>query len=862
MSRGIRAGALPPRSASLRPACLFPLGVPVQISAPLSRRLVVAGLAAAVVTGGGAILATAATTPSPSTGTVFYASPSGTGADCTSAQPCSLAGAQAAVRAKVGQMSDDVVVELADGVYRQAKPLTFTALDSGTNGHRVTWRAAASAHPVISGARAVTGWTQADPGKNIWKADVGTGVEARQLYVAGKLATRARTEVKRSDLTFTPTGLNVAGGAASALQNVSDPGRVELESINSWTDRYSPVQSISGNSVTMQQPAWNNNTFGYDTVNNPFRAGPVYFENAYEFLDSAGEWYLNATTRTLYYIPVAGQDLATADVELPVQQSLLHVGGTYDAPAHDLTFSGITFTGTSWLGPSSNQGFADQQTGTYLAGAWPRPEDALNSCKSGCRQFEAARPHWSQMPAAVQVSAARDITFSADTFVNLGQNAMGIGNDANAHATGVGLGASAITVTRSVFADDAAGAIVAGGVQGDAHHPSDPRMVNKDITISENLVHDIGLDYRGITSFLPTYVTNAVISHNEIYNMPYSGLSVGYGWGANDAGGSNEYAQRGLYDAQPKYTTDTTASGNKLVGNYIHDVMQQMNDGGCIYALSANRGAVITGNRCERTHGYFGLYFDEGSRYFTASENVFSDVGLWATANFWGNQTLGDITVTKNWTAGGDASANMGDRNNTVEGNIAVPDKNWPPAAKSVIDAAGIPPATNTPSTDSSPSAPVTSTPAPPPASPAPTGTTTTATAAPVTPPSTTQPPASPTGGPAALPTTPGGGSGTNPSPCKATYRQLAAWQGGFLGSVTVSNSGTTPVKGWTVQLQLASGQSLVNVWNGTRKGTRDTVTVSNAFHNAVITARGTQVFGFVANGDTSTPPVVIGCTA
>ena len=58
-----------------------------------------------------------------------------------------------------------------------------------------------------------------------------------------------------------------------------------------------PVQSISSNTITMQQPGWNNNTFGYDTLTSPFRAGPMYLVNAYEFLDAAGEWYLDTGHR-------------------------------------------------------------------------------------------------------------------------------------------------------------------------------------------------------------------------------------------------------------------------------------------------------------------------------------------------------------------------------------------------------------------------------------------------------------------------------------------------------------------------------------------------------------------------------------
>ena len=101
----------------------------------------------------------------------------------------------------------------------------------------------------------------------------------------------------------------------------------------------------------MAQPSWNNNTFGYDTLTSPFRAGPLYIENAYEFLDAAGEWYLDTATGTLYYKPLSGQDMSTADVEVPKLQSLISVGGTYSSPATHIAFSGLQFSGTSWLDP-------------------------------------------------------------------------------------------------------------------------------------------------------------------------------------------------------------------------------------------------------------------------------------------------------------------------------------------------------------------------------------------------------------------------------------------------------------------------------------------------------------------------------
>ncbi|GIF04824.1 RICIN domain-containing protein [Actinoplanes siamensis] len=656
--------------------------MPPRLSAPRNPALTGAVLAAATVAA-----VTMSASPAAAATTTVYVSPSGAGSNCTSGDPCSLAGAQAAVRSMVAGMSGDITVQLADGVYRLSAPLRFTAADSGTGGHTVIWQAAPSAHPVVTGARQVTGWSLANPGRNIWQANVGPGVDTRQLYVNGTPVTRARTQVNRSDFTASGAGLRFSSAALDYLNALASQNRVEVETVDSWTDRYSPVQSIANGMITMQQPAWNNNNFGYDTLTSPFRAGPMYLQDAYEFLDSPGEWYLNPGTGVLSYIPRLGENMGSADVELPVLQSLVDIGGTYDSPAHHLSFTGIAFTGTSWLGPSGSQGYADQQTGAYLAGNWSWP--GFGSCTSGCTQFEATRPHWSQMPAAVQVSAANTIAFSGDQFVNLGQMALGIGNDANAHASGVGLGASGITVTGSTFTGVAAGAIVAGGVQADAHHPSDARMINRDITISNNLVHDIGVDYRGIVSFLPTYVTNATITHNEVYNMPYSGISAGYGWGSNDAGGNNEYAHRGLYNYQPRYSTATTATGNRITANYVHDVMQQMNDGGCIYTLSANPNAVISNNYCLRTHGYFGLYFDEGSRYFTATTNVFSDIGTWATENAWSDVNTGNLTVQNNWTSNGSTGIANGARGNVVSNNTTVTNNNWPAAAQAVMAAAG-----------------------------------------------------------------------------------------------------------------------------------------------------------------------------
>ncbi|MDH2414397.1 hypothetical protein [Nocardioides sp. CER19] len=77
--------------------------------------------------------------------------------------------------------------------------------------------------------------------------------------------------------------------------------------------------------------------------------------------------------------------------------------------------------------------------------------------------------------------------------------------------------------------------IAVGGVLPDAHHPSDPRMTNEHILISDNTIDRVGVDYKDNSGILSTYVTDARILHNEVSNVPYDGIDTGYGWGINDA---------------------------------------------------------------------------------------------------------------------------------------------------------------------------------------------------------------------------------------------------------------------------------------------------------------------------------------
>ncbi|KAB8194165.1 right-handed parallel beta-helix repeat-containing protein [Nonomuraea phyllanthi] len=599
--------------------------------------------------------------------------------------------AQRRARDAAAEGRRDVTVELLDGTYRLTAPLRFDAADSGRNGHTVIWKARRGAHPVLSGAEPVTGWELDDAATGVYKAQVGTGSDSRQLYVDGALAQRARLKLARDDIKLNADGFTIDNPDLAYLAELPDQKRIDFQAKLSFTNRFAPVQSISGSTVVMQQPAWDNNTYGYDTIQSPFRTPTFSLLNSRKFLDEPGEWYLDTSAGTLYYKPLAGQDLSRARVELPRLESLVQVGGTYDEPVRNLRFEGLTFTGTTWLHPGTPDGYANQQTGVFISGVQPhRPEDAFTSCAFGCKGFEGSRNGWAQTPAAVQVSAAEGVGFVGDTFVNLGSVGLGIGNDANAHASGVGLGAHHVTVTGSTFTASAGGGIVVGGVRPDAHHPSDPRMANTDIRLSDNRVYSTAREYLDQDAIFASYVTRLTIEHNYVSDMPYTGIGVGFGWGANDPGGSPEYLKRGLYDFQPVYDTPTTSTDVRLVGNHVRNVVQTMFDAGCIYTLSAMPRSTIDENYCENS-GQLGLYFDEGSRYLSAHRNVFVDTAAqWAHANNQNSNRTGDLTLIGNYTTNPAITGIVdGQRGNTARDNTTVTAGDLPSEAERVIDRAG-----------------------------------------------------------------------------------------------------------------------------------------------------------------------------
>ena len=509
--------------------------------------------------------------PSCSATADVHVSPGGTGSACSCAMPCALETGRDKVRTLTAGATADVVVLVADGTYRLAETLTLDATDSGPGGgHVVVYRAAPGATPVWSGAIQVQGFTPVDATNIVWVADVPAGTQSRQLYVNGRRATRARGPDSPAGYTKTATGFTL-GDATMA----SWPDRAALEVVGTyqWQMYRCPVASVDATGITVATPCW---TYGQSE-----QFGTVaWIENALELLDTGGEFYLDEAAAKLYYAPRGGEDITQADVELPVLESLVSAAGTPAAPMHDVAFEGITFAYGTWLGPSTTDGYISLQSTITTRGS----------------------PAAQQKPLAnVTMHATHGVRFTSCTFEHLGGSALAFE-----------VGAQGNTVDACRFEDISAGAVMVGDVtHTDDHHPSDKALIVQDNTVKGSYVTRAGAEYYDACGILVGYTTHTTVAGNELFDLPYTGISAGWGWGSVDPGGSGGY------------TTPSTSQNNDIANNVVSHHMRALRDGGGIYVLGAQPGAVMNGNVISNQGSAYGnLYLDNGSQHWTVTNDV------------------------------------------------------------------------------------------------------------------------------------------------------------------------------------------------------------------------------------------------
>jgi membrane-associated protease RseP (regulator of RpoE activity) len=260
----------------------------------------------------------------------------------TSAAPFrTLAAARDAARMFTGK--ETVTVHVGDGIYYLPETLVFTAADSGSEEHPVTYRAATEGNAVISGGRKLKlDWKPWRDG--IMMAGTPDGMSIDQLFIDGRRQHMARYP------DFDPDKPTAAyqGFAADAISKEraarwADPagGYIHAMHVHRWGGYHYRITGKNPDGSLAYEGGWQNNR--QMGMHNQFRM----VENIFEELDAPGEWFHNSGNNTLYFMPGPGIELANAAVEVVELPHLVEFQGTREKPVRFIRMQGFVFRHTA-----------------------------------------------------------------------------------------------------------------------------------------------------------------------------------------------------------------------------------------------------------------------------------------------------------------------------------------------------------------------------------------------------------------------------------------------------------------------------------------------------------------------------------
>jgi hypothetical protein len=523
------------------------------------------------------------------------------------------------------EAGEAVRIQLKGGMYPLYEPVFIRPEDSGTESSPTLIEAFPGETPVLSGGIPITGWKK--EGK-YWTAPVpewnGNAFLFRQLWVNGRKAVRARNvaDFEQMDrILFNDKEQQVLWVPAPAVAKIRKAKDAELIIHQMWEIAVLRIQSITvqGDSagIRFHNPEARvqfEHPWPQPVMKKGFYSA-FYLTNALELLDEPGEWFFDRHRRKLYYLPLPGEDVRKADVCVPVLETLVSIAGTIDRSVQHVHFKGIHFQYTTWTRPSE-KGHVPLQAGMYLLDAYKlHPPGAPGNQNRGIEnQAWIGRP-----PAAVLVAAARHTKFSHCVFQHLGACALDF-----AYASHYD------EVSRCTFRDIAGNGIQTGKFSDtsmETHLPYDPadeREICAYQYFNNNLITDAANEDWGCTGIAAGYVRDIRIEHNEINEVSYTGISLGWGW----------------------TKTVNCMRNNRIHANYIHHYARHMYDVAGIYTLSVQSKTEITENRIEAIYHppyvhdpnhWFYLYTDEGSSFITVKDNWCPKAKFFQNANGPGN---------------------------------------------------------------------------------------------------------------------------------------------------------------------------------------------------------------------------------
>lgn len=340
----------------------------------------------------------------------YYVSPDGSDtADGSKNAPFqSIARAQQEVRLVSGDMQGDIVVHILSGYYFLEDTLRFDNADSGKNGHQIIYRG--HGRPVISGGVPIRGFRPSDTYPGLYEAAVSGIDQIRELYVNEKKRWRASSNrsvtaigpYNDPNTHYSSDGMYMDKSMIDTYENAED---IEFQWLVNWKYSTANVASIEDNPdnpqqviVRMRQSWWNFLSNEPTSQYGPRPERKFVISNAFELLDLPGEFYYNRKSKTLYYLPVEGEDMEHATVIAPRVEKLLTITGAQaDNQVSNLTFEGMKFAHAAFDALS-------------IDGIYPIQAQSVVASSDLIRR----------VPGAIEINRAKNIRFLDNYFFGMG----------------------------------------------------------------------------------------------------------------------------------------------------------------------------------------------------------------------------------------------------------------------------------------------------------------------------------------------------------------------------------------------------------------------------------------------------------
>jgi len=545
----------------------------------------------------------------------IYVSPSGNdkndGSDSAPKATLSAALRQARElrRQNAAGVENGIQILMKGGTYAQYESVFIRPEDSGAAQSPTIICGAANENVVLSGGVKIVNWKKF--GK-YWVADVpdfnGRPFDFRQLWVNGRKAVRARDVVdfeKMYRIRSNDAANEILWVPTAAVKSILKAPYAEMVLHEMWCVANLRIKSIEvhGDSAAVRfhnpesrlqfEHPWPRPMIGKG-VNSPF-----YLTNAIELLDQPGEWFHDIKTHKLYYYPLASENPNRVEIIAPAVETLVQVEGTPDRQVENVIFKNISFNYSTWMRPSE-KGHVPLQAGMYLTEAYKVSPQIIRTDNN----HKLDNQGWLGRPAAaVTVTGANNIDFENCRFEYLGYSGLDYIS-----------GARGGKVEGCTFRDIVGNGLVVGSFSPtslETHLPYDPadkREVCSGQQIKNNLFTDVTNEDWGCVAICAGYVSNINIEHNEISEVSYTGINLGWGWNQ----------------------TVNCMRNNRVHANNIHHYAKHMYDVAGIYTLGSQPKTVISENYIHDIYkpGYvhdptwwFYLYTDEGSSFITLKDN-------------------------------------------------------------------------------------------------------------------------------------------------------------------------------------------------------------------------------------------------